>query len=118
AAVATLEDRRRRIDAEISRRAASPELLPVVTSLSGIRGVSTLTAFAVECGDLLCFRDARVHVLRRPRAVGVVERRVDLEGALTKTGNAHVRRLLVEAAWHHERPLNASSRAQARSVVR
>jgi len=23
------------------------------------------------------------------------------QGAITKTGNAHVRRLLVEAAWHH-----------------
>ncbi len=51
--------RKGHVDAEISRRAASPELSPVVTSLSGIRGVSTLTAFAVECGDLLRFRDAR-----------------------------------------------------------
>ena len=26
-------------------------------------------------------------------------------GAITRAGNAHVRRLLVEAAWHHEPPL-------------
>jgi hypothetical protein len=24
-----------------------------------------------------------------------------VQGAITKTGNTHVRRLLVEAAWHH-----------------
>ena len=29
-------------------------------------------------------------------------------GAITKTGNTHARRLLVEAAWHQRRPLRAS----------
>jgi transposase len=26
------------------------------------------------------------------------------QGSITKTGNGHARRLLVEAAWHHRRP--------------
>ena len=26
------------------------------------------------------------------------------QGPITKTGNAHVRRLLVEAVWHHRKP--------------
>lgn len=26
------------------------------------------------------------------------------QGSITKTGHAHVRRLLVEAAWHHRHP--------------
>jgi len=26
------------------------------------------------------------------------------QGSITKTGNTHARRLLVEAAWHHARP--------------
>ena len=26
------------------------------------------------------------------------------QGSITKTGNTHARRLLVEAAWHHRRP--------------
>lgn len=30
------------------------------------------------------------------------------QGSITKTGNAHARRLLVEAAWHHRRPLRPS----------
>jgi len=32
------------------------------------------------------------------------------QGAITKTGNTHARRLLVEAAWHHRRPYNNASR--------
>ncbi|MFC4832184.1 transposase, partial [Actinomycetospora chibensis] len=31
-----------------------------------------------------------------------------VQGSITKTGNAHARRLLVEAAWHHRRPLRPS----------
>ena len=30
------------------------------------------------------------------------------QGAITKTGNTHARRLLIEAAWHQRRPLRAS----------
>ncbi|MDT7636961.1 MAG: hypothetical protein QOC83_1249, partial [Pseudonocardiales bacterium] len=26
------------------------------------------------------------------------------QGAITKTGNGHARRLLIEAAWHHRKP--------------
>jgi transposase len=32
------------------------------------------------------------------------------QGGITKTGNTHARRLLVEAAWHHRRPYNNASR--------
>ena len=32
------------------------------------------------------------------------------QGAITKTGNTHARRLLVEAAWHHRRPYSNASR--------
>ncbi len=31
-------------------------------------------------------------------------------GGITKTGNTHARRLLVEAAWHHRRPYHNVSR--------
>ena len=27
-----------------------------------------------------------------------------VQGSITKTGNTHARRLLVEAAWHHRKP--------------
>ncbi len=35
-------------------------------------------------------------------------------GAITKTGNTHARRLLVEAAWHQRRPLRASATLERR----
>ena len=35
-------------------------------------------------------------------------------GAITKTGNTHARRLLVEAAWHQRRPLRPSAALQRR----
>src|SRR5665647_2942342 len=30
-------------------------------------------------------------------------------GGITKTGNTHARRLLIEAAWHHRQPYRPSS---------
>lgn len=114
--VAQAEERRRRVDALIAERARSPELAPVVSALSGVRGVSTLTAFAVaaEVGDLSRFPTARAFmsfvglVPSESSSGGSVSR-----GAITRAGNAHVRRPLVEAAWHHERPLAAASEARA-----
>ena len=41
-------------------------------------------------------------LLREPRA---------RQGSITKTGNGHARRLLIEAAWHHRPPLPARRRA-------
>jgi hypothetical protein len=32
------------------------------------------------------------------------------QGSITKTGNTHARRLLVDAAWHHRRPYDNPSR--------
>ena len=95
----------------MARRADAPEHAPVVAALSGIRGVSTLTAFCVdcECGDLSRFRSARAFM----SFVGLVPSESSSgesvsRGAITRAGNAHVRRLLVEAAWHHERPLRTA----------
>jgi len=34
-------------------------------------------------------------------------------GSLTKTGNRHARRLLVEAAWHYQHPPRLSARLKA-----
>ena len=111
-AVRVAEERRRRVDEEIARRAAAPEHAAVVSALSCVRGISTLTAFSVdvEVGDLSRFPDARSfmsYVGRVPAesASGESVRR----GGVTRAGNAHVRRLLVEAAWHHARPISPAA---------
>ena len=41
-------------------------------------------------------------IVRRSRPVRVILRQLPSQGPITKTGNGHVRRLLVEAAWHHQ----------------
>ena len=43
---------------------------------------------------------AVVRLVVRARALGALERRDLVEGGITRAGNAHVRRALVESAWH------------------
>jgi transposase len=79
---------------------------PVVTRLGCLRGVSTLTAFglAVEIGDWhrLTGRTIGAYLGLVPTESSSGGSRS--QGSITKTGNAHARRLLVEAAWHHRKP--------------
>jgi transposase len=95
--------RRDRLDAAIEQIAAQSEFTPVVRRLGCLRGVSTLTGFAlaVEIGDWHRFTGNTIGSF-----VGLVPSEHSsgtsrVQGSITKTGNTHVRRLLVEAAWHH-----------------
>ena len=78
----------------------------LVARLRCLRGIDTLTALALvaEIGDFSRFRTAEEFMA----FVGLVpsehssgERR--RQGSITKVGNSHVRRLLVESAWHARR---------------
>lgn len=73
--VVTITARRDRLDERIEAMAVNSKYTDVVRRLGCLRGISTLTGFglAVEIGDWSRF-----------------------------TGNGHARRLLVEAAWHHQ----------------
>jgi transposase len=97
------QDRRDRLDDAITKLAADSEFTPVVHRLGCIRGVATLTAFglAVEIGDWhrLSGRSIGAYVGLVPSEYSSGDSRS--QGGVTKTGNGHVRRLLVEAAWHH-----------------
>ena len=79
---------------------------PLVHRLACLRGVSTLTGFslAVELGDWDRFTGASIGaylgLVPSERSSGASRS----QGSITKTGNGHVRRLLVEAAWHHRKP--------------
>jgi len=109
-------DRRDRLDAAIAKLAEDPAWSPVVSRLSCLRGVSTLTAFglAVEVGDWSRFTGASIGAF-----LGLVPTEHSSgasrsEGSITKTGNTHARRLLVEAAWHHKRPYRPSKAMRTR----
>ena len=95
--------RRDRLDAAIGQLAAGSEFTPVVRRLGCLRGVSTLTGFAlaVEIGDWDRFTGNSIGSF-----IGLVPTEYSsgasrVQGPITKTGNSHARRLLVEAAWHH-----------------
>jgi transposase len=112
--VLMLQGRRRALDAAIEDMAADSEFTPVVRRVSCLRGVGTLTAFAlaVEIGDWDRFTGNTIGAF-----VGLVPAEFSsgstrAQGPITKTGNTHVRRLLVEAAWHHR------SKYQVRAVMR
>ena len=110
-AVVAVEDRRDRLDEAIGALAAQSEFTSVVQRLSCLRGISTLTAFglAVEIGNW-----SRLDGRRIGSYLGLVPTENSSgqsrsQGGLTRTGNAHARRLLVEAAWHHRPSYKSTS---------
>ena len=102
AVVATL-DRRARLDDAIHALAAQSEFTSVTQRLSCLRGISTLTAFAlaVEIGDWTRLDGRRIGAYLGLVPTENSSGQSRSQGGLTRTGNAHARRLLVEAAWHH-----------------
>jgi len=104
------KSRRDTLDKAISELAATPPYVDVVERLVCLRGVSTLTAFAltVELGDWHRFRPASLGPFLglTPSEYSSGQRR--RQGAITKAGNSHVRRLLIEAAWHQRAPSRRS----------
>jgi hypothetical protein len=98
--------RRDALDRAITELAGAPPYVDVVERLVCLRGVSTLTAFAltVELGDWNRFRPTSLGPFLglTPSENSSGERR--RQGAITKAGNSHARPLLVEAAWHQRRP--------------
>jgi transposase len=102
-AVRAVKARRDRLDEAIEAMAANSEFTPVVRRLGCLRGIGTLTGFAlaVEVGDWDRFTGNSIGSF-----VGLVpcehsSGQSRSQGSVTKTGNGHARRLLVEAAWHH-----------------
>ena len=104
------KNRRDALDKAIAELAATPPYADVVERLVCLRGVSTLTAFAltVELGDWNRFRPESLGPFLglTPSENSSGERR--RQGAITKAGNSHARRLLIEAAWHHRPPSRRS----------
>jgi transposase len=90
------------LDQQIEQTAQASAVWPVIESLMALRGVNLLTATTVvaEIGDLKRFVNAPqlmayLGLVPSEHSSGSSTRR----GGITKTGNSHVRRVLVEAAW-------------------
>ena len=105
-ALEAVEDRLPTLEAELGQQAASDAYREAVGLLRGIR-VDTATALTVlaELGEVTRFGSARqlmayLGLTPSEHSSGTRQRR----GPITKTGNTHVRRLLVESAWHYRHP--------------
>jgi len=92
------------IDAEIREAASLPELREPVGRLCCFRGIDTLSAVTLlaEVGDFRRFASAAsfmafTGLVPSEHSSGLSTWR----GSITKTGNAHLRRVLVEAAWSY-----------------
>ena len=96
--------------------AAQSECTAVVRRMACLRGVATLTAFwlAVEIGDWDRFTGNSIGsflgLVPSEHSSGEATTR----GPITRAGNGHARRLLIEAAWHHRKPYRAGATMRAR----
>jgi transposase len=109
-------DRLRALDGELETLAQQAPWQALVARLRCLRGISTLSALTLlaEIQDFRRFRSARelmsfVGLVPSLHASGGTERR----GPITKTGNAHVRRILGEAAWHYRHRPALAGRVRA-----
>jgi transposase len=96
--------RLRAVEQDLRALLALEPLRPRVVRLRCFRGLDDLTALtiAAELGDARRFPSAPstmayVGLVPSEHSSGTKQAR----GAITKTGNAHLRRVLVEAAWHY-----------------
>lgn len=103
-AVELLEERLRVLDKKLAEVAAGAPYRAPAGWLRCFRGIDTVTAMTVlaEVHGIERFDSARrfmafLGLVPGERSSGGTERRT----GITKTGNSHVRRVLVEAAWHY-----------------
>jgi transposase len=105
--------RRDELDRSIEALALTPRFKPVVDRIACFRGFKTQAAMvlATELGDVRRFdspRQLMAYVGLTPSEHSSGERR--RQGAITKAGNARVRHVLIQAAWHYrKRPALSAS---------
>ena len=95
------------LDAQLQRIADDQRWAWQIERLRAFRGISTLTALGLiaEIGDFARFSHPRelaswLGITPSEYSSGDQQHR----GHITKAGNRHARRLLIEAAWHYRHP--------------
>ncbi|MGF6951993.1 transposase [Neobacillus sp. B4I6] len=99
-----LEQRILRLEEEIKLQAAEGVHAPMIQALQALRGVALITATSLvaEIGSFKRFptpKQFMAYVGLVPSESSSGEKR--RQGEITKTGNRHVRRLLIESAWSY-----------------
>lgn len=110
-------ERVQRLDAEIAEHVPSWRLYPVVQALQALRGVQDTVAITMvaEIGDLTRFDNPR----QLAAFLGLVPSEYSSgdsrrQGSITKAGNGHARRALIEGAWAYRFPAKVSAHIQKR----
>jgi len=110
-AVRDAHDRVERITAALREQVAGWRWAAVVQALMSLRGIDFVAAVTLvaELGDLSRFAHPKQlmgYLGLVPSEYSTGESRV--QGRITKTGNGHVRRVLVESAWTYRYPARMS----------
>ncbi len=102
--VEDLAERVERLTTQLEELVHQTALAPLVQALQSFRGISLVSAvtIAAETGDLRRFASARqfmayVGLVPSEDSTGTRRR----QGTITRCGNAHLRKILVEASWHY-----------------
>ncbi len=116
-AVTESSQRLARLENKIQFYVGQWRLGPVVEALMAMRGVQLVVAVTVvsELGDLSRFESPKqlmAYLGLTPSEYSSGER--VRRGAITKTGNRHARRILIEAAWAYKYPARVSRQMQKR----
>jgi transposase len=112
--LATLEAQMAAIEGQLERVASSEPWAQPVSWLCSFRGIATRTALGLlaEIGDFRRFASPRelmsyLGLTPTEYSSGAQQHR----GHITKAGNTHARRLLIEAAWNYQHRPRQSARA-------
>ena len=102
-----LDERLRTLEQQLATCADADDYREPVGLLRCFRGIDTVTAMTLlaELGDITRFGSARqlmAYLGLTPSESGSGARQH--RGPSTKAGNSHVRRVLVESAWHYRHP--------------
>jgi transposase len=116
-AVSEQTERLQRLETELQPLVQTWRWAPVVEAIPALRGVQFLAAVTLiaELGDLTRFETPRQlmsYLGLVPSEHSSGERR--RQGSITKTGNSHARRVLVEGAWAYRYPAKVSRHLQLR----
>ena len=116
-AVQAADERVQRLSQALQESIRGWRFEPVVAALQALRGIDLINAVCLvaEIGDFSRFEHPRqlmgyLGLVPSEHSSGERVRR----GSITKTGNAHARRLLTEAAWNYRFSARISRRAQLR----
>jgi transposase len=119
ATVDLASDRVQRLTQRLAELVPAWEQCPLVQALQALRGIELVSAVTItaELGDLRRFASAGelmsfLGMVPTNDSSGEREHR----GRITRTGNEHARRIVVEAAWHYRYPPRMSKALRERNA--